>query len=787
MKAAASATAHPSRAQPRARNLVRLGLSPHRWDHLVALAGNPNVGKTTVFNALTGLRQHTGNWPGKTVARAEGAFLHDGRRVKVVDLPGTYSLHAGSADEEVARDFILFGQPDVTVVVVDATRLERNLNLVLQILEITDRVVVCLNLVDEARRHGISVDAKRLERELGVPVVPAVARRKEGMDALLKAATEVAAGARRNRPHRVASHPPAVEGAVAAIAPLVEAEFPGLPNARWVALRLLNADERVTEAVRTGEIGQLNGDGADGPDPRRVGKEGVEGVEGSSGARAGGQPAFHDDGDEIPRESVDESARAPRAASGRARILKAATSHRWTLRPGFHDALAENLYREAARIAHGCVRRGVGRAGAELDRRLDRWLTSRVFGFPLMLGILAVVFWLTIAGANVPSAMLANLLLDNVHPALVSFGEWARMPWWLSGFLFDGVYLATAWVVSVMLPPMAIFFPLFTLLEDFGYLPRVAFNLDSLFRRAGAHGKQALTMSMGFGCNAAGVVATRVIDSPRERLIAVITNNFSLCNGRWPTQILIATIFIGALVPSHLAGVVSAGAVVVVALLGIAFMFLTSWGLSRTVLKGEATTFSLELPPYRPPRILQTLYTSVIDRTLIILWRAVLFAIPAGAVIWLISNISVGGASLAGHGIGMLDPFGVLLGLNGVILLAYVIAIPANEIVIPTVLMMTVVTLGDPALGAGAGVMFESDSAGEVAGLLGAGGWTLLTGVNLMLFSLLHNPCSTTIYTIYKETGSGRWTALSALLPLAMGFVVCFLVAQVWRLAGGAG
>ena len=772
MKSAASAARAPQ-APARSRNLVRLGLSPHRWDHLVALAGNPNVGKTTVFNALTGLRQHTGNWPGKTVARAEGAFLHDGRRVKVVDLPGTYSLHAGSADEEVARDFILFGRPDVTIVVVDATRLERNLNLVLQILEITGRVVVCLNLVDEARRHGVTVDAKRLARELGVPVVPAVARRGEGIDALLKAATEVATGARRNRPRRVESHPAAVEEAVTALEPLIADEFPELPNARWVALRLLNADERVAEAVRSGEIGQLGGNGANGSGAGAggVGKGGKEGVADASTVRAVGPPPPRADGGQVPE--------------GPARILKAATGQRWKLRPGFHDALAENLYREATRIAAGCVRADGERPGATLDRSLDRWLTSRVFGFPLMLGILAVVFWLTIAGANVPSAMLGTLLIDGLHPALRDFGEWARMPWWLNGFLFDGVYLATAWVVSVMLPPMAIFFPLFTLLEDFGYLPRVAFNLDSLFRRAGAHGKQALTMSMGFGCNAAGVVATRVIDSPRERLIAVITNNFSLCNGRWPTQILIATIFIGALVPSHMAGVVSAAAVVGIALLGIVFMFLTSWGLSRTVLRGEATTFSLELPPYRPPRVLQTLYTSVIDRTLIILWRAVLFAVPAGAAIWLLSNIPLGGTSLAEHGMGLLDPFAVLIGLNGVILLAYVIAIPANEIVIPTVLMLTVLTLGDPTLGEGAGVMFERDSIGDVAGLLADGGWTLLTGVNLMLFSLLHNPCSTTIYTIYKETGSGRWTAVSALLPLVMGFVVCFLVAQVWRLAGG--
>jgi ferrous iron transport protein B len=329
---------------------------------------------------------------------------------------------------------------------------------------------------------------------------------------------------------------------------------------------------------------------------------------------------------------------------------------------------------------------------------------------------------------------------------------------------------------------MMIFFPLFTLLEDFGYLPRVSFNMDNLYRRVGAHGKQALTMAMGFGCNAAGVVATRVIDSPRERLLAIITNNFSLCNGRWPTQILIATIFIGAAAPAYLAGIASAAAVVFIAVLGIVFSLVVSWGLSKSVLKGEASAFSLELPPYRPPRILQTLFTSLIDRTIFVLWRAIVFAIPAGVVIWLVSNITLGGESIANIFINWVNPFAFILGLNGVIFLAYIIAIPANEIVIPTVLMLTVANLGLAGVGAGSGVMFELDSVADTANILNAGGWTLLTGINLMIFSLLHNPCSTTIYTIYKETKSVKWTLISTFLPIVMGLVVTFFVAQIWRL-----
>ncbi len=462
-------------------------------------------------------------------------------------------------------------------------------------------------------------------------------------------------------------------------------------------------------------------------------------------------------------------------------ILAQANAMRGNLGGEFHQRLVETVYGEAARLADRAVTRPEKKPRFDFDRTIDRIVTSRIFGFPIMFLLFALVFWLTIAGANVPSRWLSILLLEKVYPLLHAAATGIGFPWWLTGLLVDGIYLATAWVVSVMLPPMAIFFPLFTLLEDFGYLPRVAFNLDNLFKRSGAHGKQALSMMMGFGCNAAGMVATRIIDSPRERLIAMITNNFALCNGRWPTQILIATIFIGALVPPHLAGLISASAVLGIAMLGVLLTFVVSWALSRTVLRGEVSTFSLELPPYRPPRILQTIYTSIIDRTIYVLWRAVVFAVPAGAAIWLVANIDIGSMSIAEHVIDFLDPFGLLIGLNGVILLAYVIAIPANEIVIPTVLMLTVLATGLSGVGQGAGVMFET-GAGDTLAILQAGGWTLLTSVNLMLFSLVHNPCSTTIYTMYKETGSKKWTAVAALLPLGMGFVLVFLVAQVWRL-----
>ncbi len=468
-------------------------------------------------------------------------------------------------------------------------------------------------------------------------------------------------------------------------------------------------------------------------------------------------------------------------------ILTSARRLRSELGTDYHEQLVEAVYATASQIADRAVTRTGEKARPTLDRTIDRLVTSRLWGFPIMFLLFTLMFWLTISGANIPSGWLAWLLLDKLCPMLREGAVWLGIPWWLRGLVIDGMYLGTAWVVSVMLPPMAIFFPLFTLLEDFGYLPRVAFNLDWLFKKAGAHGKQAMTTMMGFGCNAAGVIATRIIDSPRERLIAILTNNFALCNGRWPTQILIATLFIGPLVPAYLGGMVSALAVVGVAVLGVVLTFVIAWVLSRTILRGQVSTFSLELPPYRPPRILQTLYTSVIDRTILVLWRAVIWALPAGALIWLTSNIPIGGRSIAEHLVGLLNPLGFLVGLNGVILLAYVLAIPANEIVIPTVLMLTVLVTGATSAGQGAGVMFQTDDPGALMALFRSGGWTLLIGVNLMLFSLIHNPCSTTIYTIYKETGSARWTAVAALMPVALGFAVTFAVASIWRLlAGGA-
>jgi ferrous iron transport protein B len=455
-------------------------------------------------------------------------------------------------------------------------------------------------------------------------------------------------------------------------------------------------------------------------------------------------------------------------------ILDRAEALRPQLSNGFRDEIVKSLYSEVERITLRAVKSGAGHKW-DFDQRIDHLVTSPLLGLPIMLLLLAAVFWVTIVGANVPSAMIADGLFFIEDKAALLFTQ-LGIPWWVTGFLWHGVYRGLAWVVAVMLPPMAIFFPIFTILEDLGYLPRVAFNLDWLFKRAGAHGKQSLTMAMGFGCNAAGVIATRVIDSPRERLIAILTNNFVPCNGRFPTLIMLATVFVAASFPPVIASFAAAGAVVGVVLVGVFFTLAVSWALSKTVLKGEASAFTLELPPYRRPNIGRILYTSLIDRTIFVLWRAMQTAAPAGAVIWILGNINVANLSLAQHIANFLNPFGLLLGLDGVILLAYIIAIPANEIVVPTMMMVYM----------GVGMMTDVPEMGALRTLLIDGhGWTLLTAVNLMLFALLHNPCATTIMTIYKETKSYKWAILSVVITLGLAFLVTFSTASIARLLGG--
>ncbi|MBU5293884.1 ferrous iron transport protein B [Anaerosalibacter bizertensis] len=677
---------------------------------VIALAGNPNTGKSTLFNYLTGLKQHTGNWPGKTVANAKGTFNYEDESFLLVDLPGTYSIFANSQEEEIARNFICFGEPEITVVVVDSTSLERNLNLVLQIMEITDNVVVSLNLIDEAKRKGIKIDIGKLENELGVPIVPTVARDGIGVEKILNTIYNISNSNYKIDPHKV-KYSPKIENTITKIENILSIYMNKSHNLRWIALRLIDGDKNIKN-----ELGNFlieNGFTSE------------------------------------PLEEIEN-------------IIKE--------NENIGDEIVTTIYETAEQIADKVVSIEDNRK-IDWDKKLDDILTNKITGYPIMLILLGLIFWITIVGANYPSELLAKILFDFENKLSYLFLK-LNPPDWLYEILILGVYRTLAWVISVMLPPMAIFFPLFTLLEDLGYLPRVAFNLDDSFRKAGTHGKQALTMSMGFGCNAAGIMACRIIDSPRERLIAIITNNFVPCNGRFPIIIAMSTIFIGGLVNEKYSSIIAAISVVFVVLIGILVTLTVSRFLSKTFLKGVPSSFTLELPPYRKPQISKILVRSLIDRTLFVLSRAIMVAIPAGAITWIFANITVNGTSILNISVNFLDPFAKLLGLDGYILMAFILGLPANEIVLP-ILTMSYMSKG---------AMLEFESIETLKNLLSNNGWTFITGLNFMLFSLLHFPCGTTLLTIKKETGGRKWSIFTFFLTTIVAILVTFIVNIIGRL-----
>ncbi|MEA4921410.1 MAG: ferrous iron transport protein B [Clostridiaceae bacterium] len=689
-------------------------------DKVVALAGNPNVGKSTVFNSLTGLNQHTGNWPGKTVTNAQGKYRHKGSNFIMVDIPGTYSLMANSAEEEVARDFICFGGPDAVVVVADATCLERNLNLLLQTMEITDKVVLCVNLMDEAKKKKIRIDMNLLASRLGIPVVGTSARSGRGLDGLMDAVTSLVDASFEVKPLRV-TYSDDIENAVSMLEPILKEVLPESVSHRWVSLKLIDGDESLLRSLKE-YLGY----------------------------------------DLMQNEKISEKVMEARL------FLKDAGIPLDQLRDRVVTKIiktCEDISREAITFEK--------KEYAVRDRKIDKILTSKLTGIPIMIMLLFGVFWITITGANVPSSLLATGLFSMEKP-ISGFFVWVSAPEWLRSVFVDGIYRTLAWVISVMLPPMAIFFPLFTLLEDSGYLPRIAFNLDNFFRKACAHGKQALTMCMGFGCNACGVIGCRIIDSPRERLIAIITNNFVPCNGRFPTLIAIITMFFAGRVGGAFQSVVSTLMLTGVIILGVIMTVFISKLLSKTILKGVPSSFNLELPPYRRPQIGRVIVRSILDRTLFVLGRAVVVAAPAGLIIWVLANIHVGDLSLLAQCAGFLDPFAKLLGLDGYILMAFILGFPANEIVVPIIIMSYMA----------AGSLTDIESMSELHALFVSHGWTWLTAVCAMLFSLMHWPCGTTCLTIKKETQSLKWTLVSFAVPTVVGIVVCLIVANTVRLFG---
>ena len=672
-------------------------------EKIIALTGNPNVGKSTLFNALTGLKQHTGNWTGKTVSSAFGKYTYSNDKYTVADLPGTYSLLVSSKEEAQARNFLLENRPDAVVVVVDATCLERNLNLVLQILEITDKVVVCVNLLDEAAKKKIEVNIKQLSQCLGVPVVGMCAKSGKGIKQLKEAVANIIQSKTEISPVKI-EYSREIEHSISKLLPIFDSLDISSKLKRCYALRLLENDDYIKS--------------------------------------------------KLTDHSIELSAVLTELMQ---------TDNKESIRDNIVNAImkkCEYIFKKAVTLHNpSCNMR---------DRKIDKILTSRLTGIPIMLLLLALIFWITIVGANYPSQWLSRLF-DWLSGVITGALKYINTPPVIVSLLMDGIYKTTAWVVAVMLPPMAIFFPLFTLLEDLGYLPRIAFNMDSMFKRAGCHGKQCLTMCMGIGCNACGVTGCRIIDSPRERLIAIITNSFMPCNGRFPAIIAIITVFFAGTAAAPLNSLLTALILMLVILLGVFATMGVSKLLSLTLLKGEASSFTLELPPYRSPQIGKIIVRSILDRTLFVLGRAVVVAAPAGLIIWLLANIEVGNTSLISYATNFLDPFARILGMDGIILAAFILGFPANEIVIPIMIMLYTNT----------GVLTDADSLSQMLSLFTANGWTVTTALCVIVFYLMHFPCSTTCISIYKETKSLKWTLVSFFTPLLCGFLLCFIISTV--------
>lgn len=688
----------------------------------IALAGNPNVGKSTVFNALTGMRQHTGNWAGKTVANASGTFTHRNIDFTLVDIPGTYSLMASSPDEEAAREFICFGQPDCIIVVLDATCLERNLNLAIQILEVNKKAVICVNLLDEATKKGIQIDLDELSLYLGVPVVGTAARSGEGLDELKDAVFDVATGERKVFGTKI-KYNSNLEKAITKLENIIEDSklfddktFSYLSK-RFLALRLIDCDKKLDNSIKEYFNFSLI-------EHKTINKAFTE---------------IHNELENIGMKQDD-----------------------------IRDIIVEGIVAKAREIYAHCTCL-CDKCYSRRDRKLDKILTSKLTGIPIMLLLFGVIFYITISGANYPSELL-SMAFSKVQEWLYGLFDLLHSPPFLKGLLIDGMFKTLSWVVAVMLPPMAIFFPLFTLLEDFGYLPRVAFNMDRFFAKSGTSGKQSLTMLMGFGCNACGVTGCRIIESPRERIIATVTNNFVPCNGRFPTLIAIITMFFATGISLPFRSLVSAGLLLTVIVFGVVVTLLVSKLLSATLLKGLPSSFTLELPPYRRPQICKTIVRSLLDRTIFVLLRAMCVAAPAGIVIWLMSNIMINGESLCVIISNFLQPLGSLMGLDGVILLAFILGFPANEIVVPIIIMIYTAS----------GTLVEYDSLSSLYNLFVENGWTWVTALCTMIFSLMHFPCSTTCLTIYKETKSLKWTLLSFILPTILGILLCMSINAIF-------